>query len=167
MAKPALKTARTGTVHDGRGGARAAARLLAVQALYQIEMMGAAPEAVIAEFEHYRFSDLAAIDQPFFVAIVGDACARQAKIDASISDALAADWPLHRLERVLLAIIRCGVCELSTRRDIPPRVTISEYVAIAHGFLDGKGPAMVNAVLDRLARTLRADELNAAADPAS
>ena len=101
----------------------------------------------------------------FFSALVRDASARQAEIDELIGGALPANWPITRLELVLLAILRCGVGELSSPHEVPPKVTISEYVDIAHGFLDAKGAAMVNAVLDRLARTLRGGELDAQADP--
>lgn len=161
-----LRAAQIDAARDAHGTDRRAARLLAVQALYQIDVLGAAPDTVIAEFEQHRFADGPPAERPFFAALVRDASARQAGIDELISGALPANWPIKRLELVLLAIVRCGVGELWSRHEVPPKVTISEYVDIAHGFLDAKGAAMVNGVLDRLAHALRGDEFKSQADPA-
>ena len=165
MSRQALQTARKNAERDARGTDRRAARLRAVQALYQIDVLCAAPDRVVAEFEQHRLGGGPPTERPFFSALVRDASARQAEIDELIGGALPANWPITRLELVLLAILRCGVGELSSPHEVPPKVTISEYVDIAHGFLDAKGAAMVNAVLDRLARTLRGGELDAQADP--
>jgi len=81
----------------------------------------------------------------------------QRSIDPKIDQALAAGWPLKRID----AIMRAGVYELSYRRDIPPKVTISEYVDAAHAFLDRDEAGMVNAVLDKVARAERSDHLQA------
>jgi N utilization substance protein B len=72
---------------------------------------------------------------------------------------LTEEWPLLRLETILRAVLRAGTYELAHRRDVPPRVAISEYLAIAHAFFTGKEPGLVNGVLDRIARTLRRDDL--------
>lgn len=146
-------------------GKRSLARLAAVQALYQIELAGIEPEAVIAEFLAHRLGQeidgeqYADADRAFFRALVGGGSERREDIDRSISAALPADWPLARLESVLRAIMRAGAYELLACPDVPARVAINEYVEIAHAFFSGKEPGMVNGVLDRLARTLRPDEL--------
>jgi transcription antitermination protein NusB len=144
------------------GRRRTAARLAAVQALYQIELGGGAPaEEVIAEFVRHRLGresegeNFGKADQVLFTDIVAGADARQPELDRLITDALSADWPLERLEVILRAILRAGTYELLVRKDVPARVAISEYLDIAHAFFAGKEPGMVNGVLDRLARTLR------------
>ncbi len=93
-----------------------------------------------------------------FADIVRGTAADQQRLDAEISAALTPDWPLVRLDSVLRAILRAGAYELVHRTDVPPRVTISEYTAIAYAFFTGKEPGLANGVLDRLARVLRADE---------
>ena len=83
----------------------------------------------------------------------------QDEIDKTIDNALAKGWPLVRIEVVLRSIMRAGVYEISQRKDVPPKVSISEYVDVTHAFYAGDEPGMVNAVLDHVARDLRADEL--------
>ena len=78
-----------------------------------------------------------------------------------IAGALSKEWSMERLEAVLRAILRAGAFELSTRTDIPPKVTISEFVDVAHAFYTGTEPKLVNAVLDRIARVVRAEDLKA------
>jgi len=144
------------------GGARAAARLAAVQALYQVEQSDSAdPRLVVEEFRSHRLGkevggDLyAAADSELFSDLVLGTVERQAEIDAHLTGALVETWPLHRLDSVLRAILRVATYELLARPDIPTKVIINEYVDIAHAF-DGAGePALVNGVLDRLARELR------------
>jgi N utilization substance protein B len=151
-----------------RGGSRrrSVARLTAVQALYQLEANPEAePEAVVREFIRHRFGreidgdQLGEADPALFADIVRRAAADQERLDTQISAALTPDWPLARLDSVLRAILRAAAFELVHRADVPPRVTISEYTAIAYAFFTGREPALANGVLDRLARTLRADEL--------
>lgn len=144
------------------GGARAAARLGAVQALYQVEQSDSAdPRLVVEEFRSHRLGkevggDLyAAADSELFSDLVLGTVERQAEIDAHLTGALVETWPLHRLDSVLRAILRVATYELLARPDIPTKVIINEYVDIAHAF-DGAGePALVNGVLDRLAKELR------------
>lgn len=136
--------------------ARRAARLAAVQALYQRDMNDITARAVIAEFVAHRHVNDA--DRALFEQIVNGVDENQEDIDSRISGALVEGWALGRLETVLRAIFRAGVAELLLRWDIPPRVTISEYVEISYGFFSGREPAMVNGVLDRLAREIRPDE---------
>jgi transcription antitermination protein NusB len=145
---------------------RSVARLSAVQALYQLEANpGVDPEAVVREFARHRFGQeidgdlLGEADPALFADIVRRTFADQERLDAEISAALTPDWPLARLDAVLRAILRAGAFELVHRADVPPRVILSEYTAVAYAFFTGKEPALANGVLDRLARTLRADEL--------
>jgi transcription antitermination protein NusB len=151
-----------------RGGSRrrSVARLTAVQALYQLEANPEAePEAVVREFAGHRFGreidgdQLGEADPTLFADIVRRSAADLERLDTEISAALTPDWPLSRLDSVLRAILRAGAFELVHRADVPPRVIISEYTAIAYAFFTGREPALANGVLDRLARTLRADEL--------
>jgi N utilization substance protein B len=137
-----------------------------VQALYQLEANpGAEPEAVVREFVRHRLGreidgdQLALADPVLFADIVRGAAADQPQIDAEITAVLTPDWPLARLDAVLRAILRAGAYELAHRPDVPPRVAISEYTAVAYAFFTGKEPGLVNGVLDRLARMLRAGEV--------
>jgi N utilization substance protein B len=98
----------------------------------------------------------------FFREIVVGFVREQRKLDPLIDRTLAGGWPLKRVEAVLRAILRAGAFELDHRRDVPARVVVSEYVGVAHAFLDGDETGMVNAVLDALARQLRAAEFNQA-----
>jgi N utilization substance protein B len=152
--------------HRPRGGRRSVARLAAVQALYQLELNPEiAAEAVVHEFLRHRLGKeingerLAEADARFFSDIVHGANADRERLDVEISAALVEDWPLNRLDAVLRAILHAGAWELLHRRDVPPRVSISEYTALAHAFFTGKEPGLANGVLDRLGRMLRADEM--------
>lgn len=149
---------------------RGAARLAAVQALYQMELGGTTLPEVIAEFETYRLGKEVDGDQyrnadaAFFRDIVAGVVRDQMQLDPAIDAALAAGWPLARIDATLRAILRSGAFELSVRRDVPSRVVISEYVDIAKAFFEDDGPRVVNGVLDALARNLRPGEL---AEPAA
>jgi N utilization substance protein B len=147
------------------GRKRSAARLAAVQALYQIDLTGEPVAAVIAEFVKHRLGreidgeNYGEADASLFTDIVRGVVDRQTDLDRIIGAALTPEWPLERLEVILRAILRAGAYELFARPDVPARVIISEYLDIAHAFFAGKEPGLVNGVLDRLARTLRPDEL--------
>lgn len=151
------------------GGRRTAARLAAVQALYQMAITGAAAETVIEEFVAHRAgedgdgSSLAAADRDLFADLVRGASARESEIERLIAPALAPGWTFARLETILQVILRAGAYELLARPDVPLEVVINEYVNLAHDFFAGREPAFVNGVLDRLARSLRAEEAEAAA----
>jgi N utilization substance protein B len=145
---------------------RSVARLTAVQALYQLELnLGVDPETVVREFARHRLGQeidgdqYGEADPALFSDIVRGVAAGQEQLDAMISSVLTEEWPLSRLDSVLRAILRAGVYELAHRRDVPPRVSISEYTAVAHAFFVGKEPGLANGVLDRLGRTLRAAEM--------
>jgi N utilization substance protein B len=82
----------------------------------------------------------------------------QDEIDAAVTDCLASDWRLSRVDSILRAILRAGAYELIARPDVPARVVIDEYVELSHAFFSGEEPAFVNAALDKLARRMRAAE---------
>jgi transcription antitermination protein NusB len=144
---------------------RSVARLAAVQALYQIDLGGGAPDAVITEFLGHRLGrdidgeNYGAADTALFADIVRGATARREELDRALSGALTPDWPLERLETVLRAILRAGAFELVALADVPARVVISEYLDISHAFFAGKEPGLVNGVLDRIAHQLRPGDL--------
>ncbi len=144
---------------------RSAARLAAVQALYQMEVSGKGVIDALAEFEAFWIGrEVEGIEfQPasndFFRDVLGGAVREQRAIDQKVDAALARDWPLARVEAVLRAILRAGAYELMFRKDVPVRVAITEYVDVTHGFYGGDEPGLVNAVLDGLAREVRAGEL--------
>jgi N utilization substance protein B len=148
---------------------RTAARLAAVQALFQAEQAGASAETVIDEFLRHRLGaagDRGGVeegrapdaDARLFARIVRCAAAEQPAIDRMIVETLAPDWPFARLDPVLRAVLRAGAAELTMADGPPARVVINEYLDVAHGFFVGDEPRMANGVLDRLARRLRADE---------
>jgi transcription antitermination protein NusB len=150
----------------GTARRRSNARLAAVQALYQLELNpGRGVQSVIGEFVHHRLGReidgerYGAADEALFADIVRGVATDRERLDESISAALSDAWPLGRLETLLRLILEAGAYELLHRPDIPPRVTLSEYVAIAYAFFDGREPILANGVLDHLARTLRRADL--------
>jgi N utilization substance protein B len=163
MAKPASPNP------DRRANKRGAARLAAVQALYQMDLAGTPLHEILAEFESHWIGREVEGEQylpaeaAFFREIVGGVVAEQRKHDPLIDEALAKGWPLKRIETVLRAILRAGAYELDKRSDIPARVIVSEYVDVAHAFVERDETGMVNAVLDQIARRLRASEFDRAA----
>jgi N utilization substance protein B len=152
-----------------KGGRRTAARVAAVQALYQIEMSAAPAVDVIAEFRAHRLDAAAggegeAGDKPdteLFAAIAASTSVRREEIDALIKSALADGWAIDRLDAVMRALLRAGVCELLDFADVPARVIIDQYVDVAHAFLAAKEAGFINGMLDRLARRLRPSEVKA------
>ncbi len=147
---------------------RGAARLAAVQALYQMDVGGTSLPAVIAEFEAYRLGGaiegktLRPADAGFFGVLVSGVVDKQRQIDPVIQKALPEGWPLKRIDVTLRAILRCGVFELQQREDVPARVVISEYIDVARAFFETDEPGLVNAVLDNVARLCRPAEFHAA-----
>ena len=143
---------------------RGAARLAAVQALYQLEIGGGDMLAVIQEFEAFRLGqeidgyEYRQADAGWFRDIVGGVVAEQRLIDPMVHTALVEDWPLKRVDATLRAILRCGTYELLKRNDVPGRVIISEYIDIARAFFEDDEPRLVNGVLDRIAHDNRPDE---------
>lgn len=142
---------------------RGAARLAAVQALYQMDLAGSGVLETAAEYETFRLGkeidgeQYREADPAWFRSILSGVVSRQRLIDPMIRNALTDDWPLSRLDSTLRAILRAGAWELTHVRDLPPAVVISEYVDIARAFYeDGEEPRLVNAVLDRIAKDVRA-----------
>lgn len=146
---------------------RSAARLAAVQALYQMDVSGKGVMDALAEFEAFWIGrevegvTFKPADEAFFRDILGGVVREQRPIDAKVDGALAAGWPLARIEAVLRAILRAGVYELIYRKDVPARVVITEYVDVAHGFYGADEPGLINAVLDTIAHDVRAPEFQA------
>ena len=152
----------------GAGSPRTAARIAAVQALYQIEMSGTPAADVIAEFRDHRLKEpeqQPAPDVNLFASLTAAASVRRSDIDRLISGALASGWAIERLDSVMRALLRAGVCELLEFADVPARVVIDQYLDVAHACLAEKEIGFVNGVLDRLARELRPQELGAAGPP--
>ena len=144
---------------ESKADARHAARLGAVQALYQMEMSGSGAEEVALEFAEHRFSELPADpDAEFFAAIVNGVPRHQVEIDRAIAASLSQKWKLERVDSILRAILRCGVFELVVRKDVPAKVVIDEYVAVAGAFFGAEEHGFVNGALDTIARRKRAPE---------
>ncbi|MEZ5778158.1 MAG: transcription antitermination factor NusB [Paracoccaceae bacterium] len=142
---------------------KSAARLYAVQALFQMEAAGQSVDKVRREFETHRFGavyeddEMADGDPELFRKIIEEAVDRQAKIDQMTDRALVAKWPIDRIDPVLRALFRAAGTELLDAA-MPPRVVITEYVDIARAFFpEGKEPKFVNAVLDHMAHETRPD----------
>lgn len=153
---------------DGAPAARPAnkrgtARLAAVQALYQMDIVGTGLLEIAAEYEAYRLgkevdgSVYREADAQWFRAILSGVVEHQKEIDPVIGQSLTEDWPLSRLDSTLRAILRAGVYELMKRADVPVAVIVSEYVDIAKAFYEEDEPKLVNAVLDRVARRVRGE----------
>lgn len=148
---------------------RHAARLAAVQALYQMDVGGKGVVDAMAEFEaHWIGREVEGIsfkpaENALFRLILTGTVEGQREIDRLVDGALSDGWPLTRIEAVLRAILRAGAYELAFAKDVPARVVISEYVEIAHGFYGGDEPGLVNGVLDTVAREARPGELGAKA----
>lgn len=142
---------------------KSAARLYAVQALFQMEASGQGVDRVAREFESFRFGlpledngeELAEGDANLFRRLLDDAVTWQAKIDQATDAALVAKWPIDRIDPVLRALFRAAGAELVTV-DTPPKVVINEFVEVARAFFpEGREPKFVNAVLDHMAHALR------------
>jgi transcription antitermination protein NusB len=145
---------------------RTIARLAAVQALYQLELNREVdPEMVVREFARHRFGhgidgdQYGEADPALFADVVRGVTADLHHLDETISAALTEEWPLPRLDAVLRAILRAGAYELVHRRDVPPRVSISEYTTVAHAFFSGKEPGLANGVLDNIGHRQRGTEM--------
>jgi transcription antitermination protein NusB len=142
-----------------RTSTRSAARLAAVQALYQMEMTGIGPEAALADMRRRDGAvsgdagEAVAVDETLLKDLVEGVSGRRVG-----AGHLAEGWSFDRLELVLRAILRAGAYEIVARPDVPLRVAISEWVDLAHAFYAGKEPGFVNGVLDRIGRLARPDE---------
>ncbi len=147
-----------------------AARLAAVQALYQISMTGGDVPTVLREFKALRPGsehDEPAMVEPdtdLFQAIVRGCVSRKADVERVVAGASAGERSLDRAERLLRVIVEAATWELLENGDVPARVLLSDYVDVAHAFFDGREPAIVNAVLDRIAHVLRPEDVAAMRD---
>jgi transcription antitermination protein NusB len=153
---------------DRKANRRGAARLAAVQALYQMDIAGTDLKEIMAEFEsHWIGRELDGAqylpaEAAFFRDLVSGVLREQRTLDPLVDTALVEGWPLKRIEAILRAVLRAGAYELKHRSDVPARVIVSEYVDIAHAFVDREETGLVNAVLDQIARQYRASEFAAA-----
>lgn len=143
---------------------RGAARLSAVQALYQMDISGTTITDTVEEFESLRIGkevdgdEYLEADVAWFRGIVSGVVGSQRELDPMIHKTLPGDWPLSRIDILLRSVLRCGTFELINRRDVPAKVVISEYVEISKAFFAEEEPRLVNAVLDHIARDVRVDE---------
>ena len=141
--------------------ARSAARLAAVQALYQHEMEKTPVPKLLHEFHQHRLgaeiedAQYADADVDFFNDVVQGTAARRDEIDALVGGKLAAGWSLVRLDRTMLQILRAGAYELLARADVPVATVIDEYLDVAHAFFDAREAKFVNGLLDALAKDVR------------
>lgn len=145
--------------NSNRTKARAAARLAAVQALYQHEMEGTAIPVLLHEFHQHRLGaviedvEYADAEVDFFDDLVKGAQARAGEIDLLIEAKLASGWTLARLDKPMKAILRAGTYELLARKDVPTAAVISEYVDVAHAFYERREAGFVNGLLDAIAKS--------------
>jgi len=145
-----------------RSRARSAARLAAVQALYQQEMEGTALPLLLDEFHRHRLGatiedvEYAEAEVAFFDDLVKGVDARRAEIDGAIEGKLASGWSLERLDKPMRQILRAGTYELIARIDVPTATVISEYVDVADAFYDKREKGFVNGLLDGVAKVVRA-----------
>jgi transcription antitermination protein NusB len=141
--------------------ARSAARLAAVQALYQREMEGTMIPQLLDEFHQHRLGrpieeePIAQAEMAFFDDVVKGAIARAEEIDTLVEGKLASGWTMARLDRTMKQILRCGAYELLARHDIPIGTIISEYLDVAHAFFDAREAKFANGVLDAVAKAVR------------
>jgi N utilization substance protein B len=146
---------------EARSLSRSAARLAAVQALYQHDMEGTPLPRLLKEFHDHRLgatiedAQYHDAERDFFDDIVIGAESRREEIDALISGKLAEGWSLERLDRPMRAILRAGAYELIARADVPVGSVISEYVDVAHAFYDKRESGFVNGLLDAIAKNVR------------
>jgi N utilization substance protein B len=144
-----------------RSKARSAARLAAVQALYQRQMEDTPLARLLDEFHQHRLGHevdearYADAEVAFFDDVVSGVVARGEEIDALLTERLAEGWSLERLDKTMLQILRAGTYELLARADVPTGSVISEYVDVAHAFFDQREAKFVNGVLDAVAKAVR------------
>ena len=157
------------TLRQGGGSAKArrrAARLAAVQALYQIQITGAAAETVLAEFFAHRLGReidgdrYVAADPDLFSGIVRGTDDRRVDIARMIAGTLDSPTAFGRMEQLLSAILCAGTYELLANHAVHARIIVDDYIELAHAFFADREPAIVNGILDRLARTLREGEID-------
>ena len=150
---------------------RSSARLAAVQAIYEVELSDSPVDDVVTEFLNTRWdtpqevgdedrdtSPLAEPDKQLFTDLLRGVTKRRDELEEMMASALSQEWSVDRLEAIVRIILMSGIYELHIRKDVPPRVVITQYVDVAHAFFEGPEPGFVNGVLDRMAKTLRPDD---------
>ena len=146
---------------NDRSKSRSAARLAAVQALYQLEMEGTPLAALLHEFHQHRLGatiedvTYADAEESFFDDIVTGTDKRRDESDGLIAARLSSGWSLDRLDKPMRQILRAGVYELLARKDVGTGTVISEYVDVAHAFYDKRESGFVNGLLDTVAKDVR------------
>jgi len=159
------------TITDAPENSRSAARLVAVQALYEMDMVDADADQVLGEFLKKRWktggsppedgdaeTEMTEPEPAWLDELVHGVTSQRDALDGLIGPALSGEWTVARLETLIRVILRAGVYELKTKKKIPAAVIISEYLNVAHAFFEGKEPQLVNGVLDTLARELRSGD---------
>ena len=147
--------------------ARSAARLGAVQALYQMDIATADLGETLAQFssravgEDFDDGQCGAADFKHLREVVEGAVREQALIDVTVDKQLDQAWPIHRVNAILRAVLRAGAFEIMFKDNVPAKVAVNEYVNVAGAFFDGEEPALANAVLNALARARRPEEFAA------
>ena len=151
------------TASQQRARLRRAARLSAVQAMYQMELTGQGAKAVVSQFRNHTFGhenepgEYIEADEDFFEDLLLGIVEHQDEVDDSIRLVLKSGWKLSRLDATVRAILRSGGYELTQRQDVPTKTVINEYIDITHAFFEGPEPGFVNASLDAIARKARAE----------
>ncbi len=146
---------------NDRSKSRSAARLAAVQALYQLEMEGTPLHLLLHEFHEHRLGatiedvTYAEAEQNFFDDVVSGVDRRRAEIDGLISSRLSSGWTLDRLDKPMRQILRAGTYELLARQDVATGTVISEYVDVPHAFYDKREAGFVNGLLDGVSKDVR------------
>ncbi|ENN92284.1 transcription antitermination factor NusB [Bartonella bovis] len=140
---------------------RGVARLAAVQALYQMDIVGIGVTEIAAEYKAYRLgknidgNQYLDADFQWFRAIIAGVVQEQKKLDPMLQKKLSEEWSLSRLDSILRAILRAGLWELVNHKNIPTAVIVSEYVDVAKAFFESDEPKLVNAILDKIAKEIR------------
>ena len=144
-----------------RSKARSAARLAAVQALYQLDMEATPLAKLLDEFHRHRLGaeiegdQYAEAETAFFDDVVQGVSARKDEIDELLAGKLAAGWKIERLDKTMLQVLRAGTFELLARADVPTPTVITEYVDVAHAFFEPREAKFVNGLLDAMAKVVR------------
>ena len=163
-------TPKSGSGRPRRPSGLSAARLLAVQALYQRAVSDQSAAEVLHEFLQHRVEETieglkhGAVNRELLGELVEGVVKNQDTLDDMLAAVLDEDWTIERLELLLHVLLRAAAFELSDRLEVPARVVISEYVDLANAFYNGRETAFVNGLLDRLAHVLRAEEFGGPAD---
>jgi len=157
--------AKTPKKRPAKAVSRSAARLGAVQALYQMELSGRGLKGILAEYaserlgETFEDGDCGKADFPFLKDTLEGVLREQKTLDVKLNEYLSDSWKLPRLDATMRAILRAAAYELQFRHDVPARVTITEYIDVTKAFFEKEEAKFVNGVLDRYARWVREDEM--------